>query len=108
MGRFQLTPPPTKNPFRSCQLIAAVARVMFSVADEIGGILPSLPTRNGTVSAVDPPLEPVIVAVSLLTRKPFSSATMRSGLRVGNPAPAPHRNAPVGVSNPSGLPRHSY
>src|SRR5207244_10146477 len=48
------------------------------------------------------------VAVSLDGTKPFNSVNTRSGLREGNAAPAPHRNALVGMSNPSGLPRNSY
>ena len=69
---------------------------MFSVLAVSGERLPSVP-----MSAV------VVVATSLDGTKPFNSPTMRRKLRDGNVRPVPQRKAPLGMSKPSGLPRHS-
>src|SRR6516165_6278646 len=96
VGTFQLTPAPKKTPFFVWYVRPRVARVMFSVLDVSGEMLPSTPT-----SAV------VVVAVLLDGTLPFNSPMTRSGLRDGNAAPTPQRNAPPGTLKPSGLPRHS-
>ena len=98
VGTFQLTPIPPKNPFFACAVIPTVARVRFSVVDTNGGNVRSAPRISVALS---------IVAVSLDTAVPFNSPTTRRKLRDGKVSPAPQRNAPVGVSNPVGLPRHS-
>ena len=69
---------------------------MFSVLAVNGEWLPSMPTSGV-----------VVVATSLDGTKPFNSPTTRRKLRDGNVRPVPQRNAPPGVSKPSGLPRHS-
>src|SRR3954468_25066124 len=97
VGTFQLTPAPKNSPFFVCSVRPRVARVMFSVLDVSGDRLRSTP-----VSAVP------VVARSLDGIDPFNSPTTRRKLRDGNVRPVPHRNAPPGVSKPSGCPRHSY
>ena len=70
---------------------------MFSVADVSGARRRSLPTID----------VPVIVIESFDGSSPLTSAFTRNGLRDGNATPVPQRNAPVGASKPSGLPRNS-
>jgi len=69
---------------------------MFSVFEISGERLASTPIS-----------EVPVLAVSLDGMKPFNSPTTRRKLRDGKVTPVPHRNAPPGVSKPSGLPRHS-
>ena len=71
---------------------------MFSVFETVGG--------DAAVDA-DEACRRSIVAVSSDGTKPFNFAGDPQRLRDGKPTPAPHRNAPLGVSKPSGLPRHS-
>ena len=53
-GTFQLAPAPKKKPFFDWTVRPTVARVMFSVSDSSGEMVPSVPTMR----------EPVIVALS--------------------------------------------
>ena len=98
VGTFQLAPAPMKNPARVWKVSAAVARVSFSSSNVAGATLPSLAT-------IGDPMNPALPPVGAM---PFNSPMNRSGLREGTATPAPQRNAPAGVVNPSGAPRYSY
>src|SRR5215831_1206785 len=98
LGVFQLTPRPPKKPFVACAVTAKVTRVRFWAFDTTGGNVPSVPT-----SVVPVRIEAVLLDVTA----PLTSASARTTLRDGTVRPAPHWNAPPGVSKPSGLPRHS-
>src|SRR5262249_2249892 len=67
------------------------------VAANSGDLLPSTPTME--VDTVDESFEGM---------NPLTSIRPRTGLLDGNDRPPPHRNASLGISNPSGLPLNSY
>src|SRR5438093_1432295 len=89
-------PSVTEQRVDPCTVSRRVPGGGFSVDEESGARLRSAPT-----------IAVVMAAVSFDGTWPFSSPSTRRTLRDGNVKPVPHRNAPVGISKPSGLPRNS-
>jgi hypothetical protein len=82
-------PPPMKKPLRCCHVMPAFAVVKLLIGEVAGAMVSMLWMR------------PVNVSVSELGTLPVSSKIPRSGLRDGNPTPAPHLNAPLAESTSS-------
>ena len=96
ISRFQPIPPPMKKPLLCCHVRPALAVVRLLIGEVAGAIVSMVRMRG-----------PVNVSVSEFGTLPVSSKIPRSGLRDGNPTPAPQRNAPLAESTSSGSPRNS-